>query len=230
MGNLTHSNPFETSRGTMQKLKSLFLVLMLVAFAASAKAQPVSGTAWSVPASTADNVPTLGNTPGPNATEWATFGASSIKFSGDSNYSLGGFLNSFGAASGINYLNGASASSSLTDVLFEFTGTALFTNGQTFNVEHDDGVNLYVDGINVLSAPSTTAPITTPFIYNGPTGEESFDFIYANGPPTQADFQTNLVTTGSLTPSAVPEPSSFLFLLTGSSAALWSLRRRFIHN
>lgn len=208
----------------ISRLKYLVFVLALVALAGSqAKAEPISAIMWSVPASTADNVPTLGNTPGTGATEWGTFSASSIHFSGDSNYSLGGFLNSFGAASNIVYMNGASAASSLTDVLFEFTGTAFFTNGQIFNVEHDDGVNLYVNGVSVLSDPNTTSPITTPFTYTGPTGDFSFDFIYANGPPTQADFTTNLVTSQTLQP--VPEPSTIALLLTGSTA-LWSIRRR----
>jgi hypothetical protein len=208
----------------ISRLKSLVFLLVIVAFAGSqAKADPISGTMWSVPSSTADNVPTLGNTPGAGATEWGTFSASAIHFSGDSNYSIGGFLNSFGAASNIVYMNGASAGSDLTDVLFEFTGTAYFTNGQIFNVEHDDGVNLYVNGVLALAAPSVTAPITTPFTYTGPTGNFSFDFIYANGPPTQADFTTNLVSPVTL--QSVPEPSSIALLLTGSTA-LWSIRRR----
>ena len=134
-------------------------------------------------------------------------------------------MNSFGAASGISYMNGYSATSNLTNTLFEFTGTAYFVNGQTFNVYHDDGVNLYVDGVNVLSQPNTTSPITTPYTYTGATGNHSFDFIYANGPPSQADFQTNLVT--ATTVAATPEPSSFALLGTGVLGALGALRRRF---
>jgi hypothetical protein len=177
----------------------------------------IQGAMWSVPAATADNVPTLGNVPGAGATELGTFTASQVKFSGDSNYSLGGFLNSFSSASDIVYMNGATATSSLTNVLFEFMGSASFTNGQMFNVLHDDGVNLYVNGILVLGQPNTTAPITTPFTYTGPTGTFDFDFIYANGPPTQADFQTTLVTSGSITsnPSSTPEPSAGLLLCAG---------------
>ena len=174
---------------------------------------PISGIMWSVPASTADNVPTLGNVPGPGAVEWGTFNASSIMFSGDHNYSLGGFLNSFGAASNISYMNGASAGSSLTDVLFDFKGSAVFTNGMTFNVFHDDGVNLYVNGVLVLGAPNVTSPITTPYTYTGPSGTYNFDFIYANGPATMADFQTTLVTPSTLT--TTPEPSTYLLLGTG---------------
>jgi hypothetical protein len=210
------------------RLKHLLAGLSILACtAATANADLINGIFWSVPAATADNVPTLGDTPGPYATEWGTFTASAIDFSGDAPgaFNLGGFLNSFGAASNIVYMNGATASTDLSNVLFEFTGTAYFTNGQGFSVVHDDGLNLYVNGSLVLGAPDETAPITSNFTYNGPTGNENFDFIYANGPPTQADFQTTLVSPVTLVGTPVPEPSTIVLLLTGSSA-LWSLRRR----
>lgn len=50
-----------------------------------ASASGIAGTFWSVPAGTADNVLTLGNTPGPSATEWGTFTAGAIQFSSDTN-------------------------------------------------------------------------------------------------------------------------------------------------
>ena len=182
------------------RLKFFVLGLITLAWAQAKADSTINGIMWSVPTTTADNVPTLGNTPGSGATEWGTFTASQIMFSGDAPgaFNLGGFLNSFGAASNIAYMNGATASTDLSNVLFEFTGTALFTAGQTFTVEHDDGTNMYVGGSLVLGDPGLTAPVVTPFTYSGPTGNQSFDFIYANGPPTQADFQTTLVTPGTL--------------------------------
>src|ERR1700761_4717432 len=141
------------------RLRSLLLATLCCGMTVFAHADGIQGIAWSVPASTADNVPTLGNTPGPNATEWATFTASAINFSADISYTLGGFLNYAGAASNITYMGGASSGSNLTDVLFEFTGSASFTNGQIFNVYHDDGVNLYINGVNYLSQPNTTSPV-----------------------------------------------------------------------
>ncbi|HEY3939231.1 MAG TPA: hypothetical protein VGL97_17500, partial [Bryobacteraceae bacterium] len=78
-----------------RRLQHFFFVAAAIA-GATANAATIDGTFWSVLASTADNVPVLGQTPGPSATEWGTFNASGIQFSGDSNYTLGGFLNSFG--------------------------------------------------------------------------------------------------------------------------------------
>lgn len=210
------------------KFRLISPALLALTLSAAVGHAQISGTAWGVPASTADNVPTAGNVPGPNATEWATFNASSIMFTGDpsGDYSLGGFLNSFGAASNIAYMNGGAPSSTLTNVLFEFTGAASFVSGETFNVYHDDGVQLYVDGVNYLSSPSATSPITTPYTYTGPTGTFDFDFIYANGPCCMADFQTNLVTSTTVVGGApTPEPSALLLLGTAVAGVL-GMRRK----
>lgn len=222
--------PPYTSPSEEDTLKNLtkISVLALAGLASfpAANAAAIQATMWSVPAATANNVPTLGNTPGAGATELGTFTASELMFSGDSNYSLGGFLNSFGAASNIVFMNGATANSSLTDVLFEFTGTATFTNGQVFTVLHDDGINLYVNGDLVLGQPNATSPTSTPFTYNGATGVFGFDFIYANGPPTQADFQTSLVTSTTVV-SGTPEPSAILLWGVGLAVlAFVAVRRR----
>ena len=66
------------------RLKYLFVLGLVTLACTQAKADStINGIMWSVPSTTADNVPTLGNTPGPGATEWGTFTASEIMFSGD---------------------------------------------------------------------------------------------------------------------------------------------------
>jgi hypothetical protein len=180
-----------------------------LAVGANASAATISGTVWNVPLSTSTNVPTQGNTPGPGATLEATFTVSQLVFTDNNGNNLGAFLNNAGSLISITYFNGASASTQVTNSLFEFTGTAFFTAGQSYSVTHDDGVNLYVGTTNVLSQPLQTSAVTQNFTYSGPVGIQTFDFIYGanNNPPS--DFITNLAN------GAVPEPSTYLLFASG---------------
>ncbi len=147
----------------MIRTKHLVVVAAALSFAVIARADFINGTAWSVPAATADNTPVLGSTPGSGATELATFTANGINFSGDAPgaYNIGGFLNSGGTASNITFMKGATATTNLDNTEWVFTGSAFFTHDQTFTVEHDDGVNMYVNGSAVLLDGGPTAPVTT---------------------------------------------------------------------
>lgn len=210
--------------------KYLIAIAAALSFSIVMRADFINGTVWSVPASTAGSAPTTGNTPGSGATELATFNANGIDFSGDAPgaYNLGGFLNSGGTASNISYVNGASATTDLNNTEWEFTGSTFFSTGQTFNVVHDDGVNMYVNGVAVLLASGPTAPVTSTFTYSGPSGTFDFDFIYVECCGGTADFQTTLVPNSPSSPG-VPEPTSASLLAGGlCGAAILRLRRYFL--
>lgn len=161
-------------------------------------------------------------------TECATFSASAIDFSAGTvtghpttSYDLNGFLTGNGAASGITYLNGFTGASSPNNALFVFTGTASFTNGQSFNVQHDDGTNMYVNGALVLGAPGPTPPVVSSFTYSGASGNLPFEFIFAECCGSPSVFATTLVP-----PTTVPEPGSLALFGSGLLGLYGVARRR----
>ena len=68
-------------------------------------------------------------------------------------YTIGGFLTSGG-----NMVSNQSASfagisgDTLNNSIYEFTGFTNLVAGQTYNVSHDDGAILYIDGMQVFNA------------------------------------------------------------------------------
>lgn len=204
--------------GTRNYLLGLCVVSVL-SWTAAAGAASLSGVTYcGVSGAVAGNTPTLATLSAAEATgtQCANFSATSIDFSAEAphgGYSLGGFLTGYGAAFNITYQPGFSASSSLNNTLFVFTGTASFTNGSTFTVTHDDGTNMYVNGSNVLSVPGPTSPVSTPYTYTGPSGTYNFEFLYTECCGGSADYITSLIP--AVVPSAVPEPGTLLMFGTG---------------
>jgi PEP-CTERM motif len=210
-------------------LTAIAATLAFVVVAGPASAATYSGVAFcNVPTSVSQNTPTDAGLAAAEAlaTECADFSESAINFSGDAayptNYNLNGFLTANGAGFGITYLNGFTGASDLNNTLWVFTGTASFTNGQVFNVVHDDGTEMYVNGVNVLNSPGPTPPITSTFTYGGPTGNFGFEFIFTECCGGQVDYQTTLVPAVS----AVPEPGTLLLLCSGLFGIGSKIRRR----
>jgi hypothetical protein len=107
--------------------------------------------------------------------------------------------------------------------IWEFTGTASFTSGETFTLAHDDGVTVIVNGVTLsASAPGPTSPVTTTFTYTGASGNLPFEIVYAECCGGPAVLQTTLVGPQN---GGTPEPMTFVLVGTGL-AGLGLIRRK----
>ncbi|SRR6266851_2725134 len=147
-----------------------------------------------------------------------------ISFTSAGGYSLGAFLAS---SPGEITLTGTAAdlAQALDSVaggtMIELTGSVSVINGQTFTVQHDDGLQLRIGGLLVVDVPGPTAPVITTVTYTGPTGTFAFDLVYGEccGPP--AVIATSLPLVGT----TVPEPAT-LALLSAAVIGFGVARRR----
>lgn len=215
----------------MKSLQSMFYGIVrvtaagAVAFAAmtgSAHAQ-ILGSAYFVSESQSQNA-VIGFSHGAaNATFSAPNGA--INFTSASGYTLSQFLLS---NPGTSILTGsASDLSRVLDApgaggtMLELTGLVSVTNGQSFTVQHDDGLQLQIGSVLVVNTPGPTSPTLTTVTYTGPTGTFAFDLVYGECCGAPAVLATSLPLLGP-----VPEPDTYGMLLSGLGIMAFVGRRR----
>jgi hypothetical protein len=134
-------------------------------------------------------------------------------------YTIAQFLTSGGAT----ILTGASDPNGMNNCLIQITGQVTMVNGQTYEVTHDDGIILSIDGQTPLNLPAPNQTETSTFAWSGLSGTYSFNLLYDEvaGPP--ARLQTNLPLMG------IPEPTTVLagamLLLPLGMSALRILRK-----
>jgi len=133
-------------------------------------------------------------------------------------YTIGGFLGSGGAT----ILTGSGEAGNTADnTLYYFSGTVSMVNGQTYNVGHDDGLELMINGSDVINETGPTSYVDTPYTWTGASGNYSFELAYAevDGAPA--------ILTVSLPLQSVPDSSSTMAMLGGALTVVGTVARRF---
>jgi len=187
---------------------------VIMSFAGTANANVIIGGVYNTPPYPAP----LGSH-GPGTSAIAVFVVSDINFFAPAGpaYTVAGFLNSSGHLNTL--FPQAVGTQSLDSKAFEFVGQTVLTAGTVYDVTHDEGIFLYLNGSSTctICAGDPTSLSTNTFTV-ATTGDYSFDLWYAevNGAPATLNAPF----------AATPEPSTFILLGSGLITAAGLIRRR----
>ena len=198
------------------------LSIIALAFFTTAQANVISGKLWHVPeAITFSAIPA--NVPG--TTPDVVFDVMSpMNFSGIE-VTVGTWLGSSAAFNITENTAGTLASlmdNGVVGTLLEFTGFVSVTNGQTFTVTHDDGLTLIIGGLDLGFNDGPTAPVTSTATYTGPSGNFSFQLVYAECCGGPAVLQVDL----PFSNTPVPEPATLALVGAALAGMGWGRRRK----
>jgi PEP-CTERM motif len=174
----------------------------------------------------------------------STFTANTVNFTTGPGTGPSTFLNFLSpVANGVVFTSNAAgaAAASATGNLIVLTGTVFLSSGETYDLFHDDGINLYIaplgtstftdaDSQDVESEQGQTVAGTPgnvdgqDFTWSGASGYYDFDLLYVSN----YEDPSTLIAGSNLNSSlgATPEPSSFVLLGSGLLAAAGMIRRR----